>query len=160
MGTTSVTPASNFSFLIAPEPRLDADLTEGHQVIGILSLAGFIRPRLYCNTVSGSGAQFIPEKQIPMDDAPWVDTGRDLLSIGVPLDLKIYLQYYTDTCPGRYFDVAQAVAMINAHDQINGLERLMAIMRFGSSDSQVLQIVSNLANVRASISDGLAALKK
>lgn len=148
-----------FSYLVAPEPRLDASINDGHRVLTVLGLAGFSHPRLYGNTIAGgaNGSVMIPELKEQSDTALWVDVSRDLVDLGVPTSLPIYLQFRVDEID-NYYNVAQTVAMLNAPDPIYGLNQLMAILNIGAQSNQrVLQVISNLPGVSAAISKALLA---
>lgn len=156
-GSVILNAQNNFSYLIAPEPRLDASLNDGHRVVKVLAMAGFGHPRLYANTIpNGSiGAVMIPELKQSSDSAQWVDVSRDLASLGVPAGLPIYLQFRVDEIDD-YYNVAGTVAMLNSPDPIYGLQRLMNSLSIGAQSNQrVLQIIANLPGVRTAVSNAL-----
>ena len=90
---------SSFSNIQAPNPQLNATLDQGHAIVRALAIAGYPNPRLYANQVQSgpSVAYMIPETATQQNgDAPFVDVGNNLVAMGVPSDLAIYLQVRVD----------------------------------------------------------------
>ena len=134
-----MTPTSNFSFLVAPEAKLNASLIGGHQVIGILLLAGAINPRLMAepNPTGSSVTLFIPETKSQKVGAEWIDTTRDLADMNVPQTLAINLIYVVDEdtpagTPPAGRNVAQALAWINKADPVDGMQEFLDACLFSA----------------------------
>lgn len=104
-----------FDNLIAPNPRLNASRADGQRLISMILAASpsiSANPRLYCNP-SDNGWTEIPDNgtQDNSDLPGWANegAGSDTLdSLGVPMDLPIYLQVYTAES-GNFHDVADVL---------------------------------------------------
>lgn len=147
-----------FENLVAPEPRLDATLNQGHAILKLLNLAHFTNPALYANPVGVGGNLLIPEVTKPGDESPWLDTTRDLAGMGLPLDKPIYLQFEVGEFPGRFFNVAQSLVHLQANDPIYGLASFISMISIGATDPKVLAIIANLPGAKAALKAELAGL--
>lgn len=147
-----------FENLVAPEPRLDATLNQGHGIVKLLTLARFTNPALYANPVTAGGNLLIPEVQRADDQSPWLDTSRDLQSMSVPVDKPIYLQFEVGEFPGRFFNVAQSLVHLQAADPIYGLASFLSMISIGATDLKVLAIIGQLAGMKDAVKQALAGL--
>jgi hypothetical protein len=155
----------SFAFLVDPEPRLNATLIQGHQLIAVLARAGASNPRLYAepNGTPGTGDLFIPETATEKP-ANWSDTSRDLATMGVPQDLAIDLSYAVDqdlnggALPGNR-NVAEALKWVNSADPIYGMQEFLSANPF-LPNQNAAGLVLQLPGVMPAVKTALAALAK
>lgn len=157
-----------FSFLVAPEGKLNASLIGGHQVIGVLLLAGAINPRLLAepNPVQAAPTLFIPELKAQKVGAEWIDTTRDLADMKVPQDFPINLIYVVDEdtpagTPPAGRNVAQALVWLTAHDPVFGIQEFLDACPFlSASQKNAAALALKLPGVLPTVKPGLGALAK
>lgn len=155
----------SFAFLVDPEPRLNATLIRGHQLIAVLFLAGAANPRLYAepNVSQGSGALFIPETPLEKT-AEWTDATRDLESMGVPQDLAIDLTYAVDQdlnggAPPAERNVAQALAFLDNPNPVFGMQEFLSANPF-LPNQNAAQLALQLPGVLPAVKAALAQFAK
>jgi hypothetical protein len=156
---------ADFSFLVDPEPRLNATLIQGHQLIAVLALAGASNPRLYAepNVTQGAGDLLIPETSTEKP-ADWTDTSRDLTTMGVPQDLAIDLSYAVDQdlnggAPPANRNVAEALKWVDGNDPIFGMQEFLSANPF-LPNQNAAQLALQLPGVMAAVKTALAAMAK
>lgn len=157
-----------FGFLVAPESKLNASLISGHQVIGVLLLAGAINPRLLAepNPTGSSVTLLIPELKSQKVGAEWIDTTRDLADMNVPQDFPINLMYVVDEdtpagTPPAGRNVAQALAWLNGKDPVFGIQEFLDASPFlSAAQKNAAAVALKLPGVAPTIKPGLSALAK
>jgi hypothetical protein len=155
----------SFAFLVSAEPRLNATLIQGHQLIAVLARAGASNPRLYAepNVTQGAETLFIPETKSEKP-AEWVDSSRDLATMNVPQDLAINLSYAVDqdlnggALPAER-NVAEALKWVDSPDPIFGMQEFLSANPF-LPNQNAAQLALQLPGVIPAVKTALAAFAK
>lgn len=113
---------ANFKGITAPNPALNASLSDGHELQSKIAQAGLSgNPRLYANGVvvgaGFAGITLYPESSVQDNsDLPsWALSNWDgtttLNSIGLPPDVPVYLQVWVAERQ-NFFDVAEVLNLV------------------------------------------------